>query len=58
MSTTKEIIEDCLVIGMDVSPRENNLLTVSRIKNCNIEIINIFKDDEALEIYNKLIGVK
>lgn len=51
-------IEDCLVIGMDVSPMENNIMTVARMQNCNIEIINMFKDDEALELYNKLIGVK
>ena len=49
-------ISDSLCIGVDISSYERNRLVVMRIKDNETYIINQFLDDEALELYNKLIG--
>lgn len=49
-------ISDCLIIGVDLSPYDDNALIVARKKDDDIYIINRFGNDEALELYNKLIG--
>ena len=50
-------IEDCLTIGVDFMPDlENGCLVVMRRNGDDIHIINQFRDDEALELYNKLTG--
>lgn len=49
-------IEDCLIIGVDFSLYDEDHLVVFRKDGDKIYIINKFKDNEAVEIYNKLIG--
>lgn len=52
-------IEDCLTIGVDFDSRTNyGVVTVGRHKNGKLYIINVLENDEARELYNKLIGVK
>ena len=52
-----ENIEDCLTIGVDFNAFDNSgCLVVTRRKGEDVCVINMIRDDEALEIYNKLIG--
>lgn len=52
-----ESIEDCLVIGVDFDSRTNyGVVTVGRHQDGKLYIINVLENDEALDIYNKLIG--
>lgn len=48
-------VEDCLIIGVDFSPYDHDCLVVARRNGDKTYIINKFTDDEAVEIYNKLI---
>lgn len=49
---------DCLLVGVDFSPNDTDMMMVMRRKGDEIYIVNLLKDEEALDIYNKLIGVK
>ena len=50
-------IEDCLVIGVDFDSRTNNgVVAIGRHKNGSLHIINVLENEEALDIYYKLIG--
>ena len=49
-------VEDCLIIGVDFSPYDKGCLVVARRNGDKTYIINKLTDDEAVEIYNKLIG--
>ena len=49
-------VEDCLIIGVDFSPNDADIMMVMRRKGNETYIINLLKDEEAVEIYNKLIG--
>lgn len=51
-------VEDCLIIGVDFSPNDTDMMMVMRRKGDETHIINLLKDEEAREVYNKLIGVK
>ena len=51
-------VEDYLVISVDFSPNDDDILTVSKIKHNEIYVLNQFRNEEARELYNKLIGVK
>lgn len=51
-------VEDCLIIGVDFSPNDTDMMMVMRRKGDETHIINLLKDEEAKEVYNKLIGVK
>lgn len=51
-------VEDCLIIGVDFSPNESDVMMVMRREGYETYIINLLKDEEAREVYNKLIGVK
>ena len=51
-------ISDCLYIGVDFAPNDDETLVVMRRKGSDTYVINRFRNDEAVEIYNKLIGVK
>ena len=51
-------VEDCLIIGVDFFPNDIDMLMVMRRKGDETHIINLLKDKEAREIYDKLIGVK
>ena len=56
---TKKNIDDCLIVGVDFSTNDDTgMLIVMRRKGEKTYVVNSLKDDEALEIYNKLIGVK
>lgn len=51
-------IEDCLLVGVDFDlSTGNGALTVLRNVDGKLYIIKIFENDEALEIYNELIGI-
>ena len=50
-------IEDGLFIGFDSYENESSILMVSRkTKNNGMEIVKIFKNEEAEDLYLKLIG--
>lgn len=49
-------VEDCLIIGVDFAPNDTDMMMVMRRKGDETHIINLLKDEEAREIYNKLIG--
>lgn len=49
-------VEDCLVIGVDFSQNDADMMMVMRRKGNETYIINMLKNEEAREIYNKLIG--
>lgn len=50
-------MEDCLVLAIDISENDMpTLLVTRRIDDLSFEIVNQLWDDEAVEIYNKLIG--
>ena len=51
-------MEDHLVIGIDISNGKSiSALTVARHYKGNIEILNQFFDEEAEELYYKLINI-
>ena len=51
-------MEDHLVIGIDISDGKSiSVLTVARHYKGNIEILNQFFDEEAEELYYKLINI-
>lgn len=58
MKNKEEYIEDCLVIGVDFCPNDTDMMMVMRRKGDETHIINLLKDEEAREVYSKLIGVK
>ena len=49
--------EDCLILGFDRSDVDDTMLTVSRIDGKGTVLVNLFDNEEALEIYKRLIGV-
>lgn len=49
-------INDSLWIGVDISSKERPALVVTRRHRDEIYVINMITDEEAVEIYNKLIG--
>ena len=49
-------VSDCLMIGVDFSPNEEDSLIVMRRVENDIYVINQFRNEEARELYNKLIG--
>ena len=51
-------ISDCLYIGVDFTPNDDKTLVVMRRKGADTYVVNQFRNDEALELYNKLIGAK
>ena len=56
--TEEKGISDSLIIGFDYAPKENPCLVVARRETGQLgyTIINCFYNDEALELYNKLVG--
>ena len=50
-------IADSLSIGIDISSKDGNALVVMRQRGKDeIDLINVIKGEEVIEIYNKLIG--
>lgn len=50
-------INDCLTIGVDFEPDlENGCLVIMRQRGDEIYVLNQFRNEEALELYHKLIG--
>lgn len=48
-------MEDCLIVSVDITQKDRNLLLVARKSNdSKLEIVNQIWDDEAIEIYEKL----
>ena len=54
--TNIDCVSDALSIGVDFSPNERDVLVVMRKTGDEIYVVNMLKDEEAVEIYNKLIG--
>ncbi len=53
--------EDCLIIAFDYDTRnveykDDTLLVVSRKTKDGIQVVNMIENDEAEELYLKLIG--
>lgn len=48
--------EDCLMVSFVSSPTDATVLMVSRVENEGIKTLKTFINDEALDLYNKLIG--
>ena len=51
-------VNDCLMIGVDFSPNDEGALVVMRRVEDDMHILNQFRNEEARELYNKLIGIK
>lgn len=51
-------INDTLFVGVDFSQNDEDVIVVSRNINNQIYVVNIIKNKEAREIYNKLTGDK
>lgn len=51
-------VDDNLVVGVNFSPNDEDAVVVMRNMNNHVYIVNMFKNEEAREIYDKLIGVK
>ena len=49
-------VEDMLYVSVDFSPNDTDMLMVMRRKGDITNIINLLKDEEAIEVYRKLIG--
>ena len=47
---------DNLLISVDFSPYEDDILIVAREKNQEIYGLKVFRNQEARDLYNKLIG--
>lgn len=51
-------VNECLLVGVDFTQGEDTgVLIVGRQKNNKIDIVNAFQDQEAIDIYKKLITV-
>lgn len=51
-------ISDCLTIAVDFTPFDDNILVVMRREDDRTYVLNQFRNEEAAELYNKLIGVR
>ena len=49
---------DVLIVAVDFSPTDDDLLMVTREKNGNAEIIKVLTNEEAVEVYDKLTKQK
>ena len=49
-------IECCLIVSVDISSEDGDMLIVARNKDNALHVINVLNNEEAVEIYNKLIG--
>ena len=50
-------LEDVLVVAADFSSTDSDMLMVGRRKdNGDFEIVKLFTNNEAVELYNRLIG--
>ena len=49
-------VEDCLIVGVDLSEGDDGSFVVARRKNGELYVVNILNNEEGLEVYNKLIG--
>lgn len=58
MQKEEKGISDRLYIGVDFALDDDETLVVMRRKGDDTYVINQFRNDEAVELYNKLIGVK
>lgn len=58
MNNNNESINDFLYIGFDYCKNKDTplLIVMRRNKDDSIEIINSFTNQEAIDLYNKLIG--
>lgn len=48
--------EDCLIVTFDNAPYDDPILLISKQNGEDIEIVNSFKNEEALLMYKILIG--
>lgn len=50
-------VDDSLFVGVDFSPNDEDVVVVMRNMNNHVYVVNIIKNEEAREIYDKLIGL-
>lgn len=53
-----DCVSDTLLIGVDFSPNDEGALVVMRRVEDDIYVLNQLRNEEARELYDKLIGVK
>ena len=54
---SSDYVSDSLLIGVDFSSNDEDVVVVMRFKDNNkMHVINIIRNEEAREVYNKLIG--
>ena len=58
MITNNNSVEDVLTIGVDFSPNDRDMISVIRRKGNELYVVNVLTDEEAVEVYNKLIGIE
>lgn len=51
----KNCINDCLYIGIDFSPNDNDCMVVTRRNGDKTYVVNVLTNEEAREVYKKLI---
>lgn len=51
-------MEDCLIVSFDSYPLEIDTLVVARKSGEKLVVINQLWDNDAVDVYNKLIGNK
>ena len=55
---SSDYISDSLLIGVDFSLNDEDVVVVMRNMNNHVYVVNMIKNEEAREIYDKLIGIK
>lgn len=58
MNNNNESIDDILCIGFDYCKNKDTplLIVMRKNKNNSVEVINSFINQDAIDLYNKLIG--
>lgn len=51
-------INESVIVGVNFSDKDQGVLIVGRQKNGVMDIINAFQDEEAYELYMKLVTKK
>ena len=50
-------VDDSLLVGVDFSTNDEDVVVVMRNMNNHVYVVNMIKNKEAREIYDKLIGL-
>lgn len=52
---SSQFVSDVLIVGVDFTPYDENMIVVVRKQEDRLNVINTFKNSEAVELYEKLI---